>query len=531
MKKWLTLLLALAVCGSACAETLEVSARGDEVLAAQQRLAELGYLSGGADGIFGAQTAGAVELFQEKNGLTPTGEIDEATREMLDSDGAIALLPTLKKGSRGDAVAAVQAKLIALGYLSGEADGIYGADTAAGVQAFQRHLIAQGVDVTADGAADWLTQEVLLDENYSTFVRILQMGDADAEVARLEQKLIDLGYLDGRADEKYDDYTAAVVAAFQTDSGLTVTGAADKDTVDAMFGENPATAAASVPHDVAQGDFNDAVRGVQAVLIRHGLLGGVTDGIYSETVEAALERYHEYLLREGSELAPLLEKRGAVTVTAQEAMAGEALVFVDPWDEADKAVVTRVQNRLHTLYYMHQRDIDGYFGEVTREALEAFQEKNGLEITGVADDATQRALFSADAAANVTPHLIEVSIADQEVYVYALNADGEYELDRTFICSTGVLDSTPRGIFMDTLRVRYWHYFVNFDHWAQYTYQITGPIMFHSILYLEQDEETLCYDTLEALGTPASHGCVRLRPEDAGWIFENCAHGTIVKIY
>lgn len=48
-------------------------AKGDEVKEIQERLIELGYLSGSADGIFGAQTEAAIRSFQEMNGLGITG--------------------------------------------------------------------------------------------------------------------------------------------------------------------------------------------------------------------------------------------------------------------------------------------------------------------------------------------------------------------------------------------------------------------------------------------------------------------------
>lgn len=39
---------------------------------------------------------------------------------------------------------------------------------------------------------------------------------------------------------------------------------------------------------------------------------------------------------------------------------------------------------------------------------------------------------------------------------------------------------------------------------------------------------TLSVKSFEALGTPASHGCVRLLVSDAKWIYDNCKEGTII---
>ena len=52
---------------------------GSEVRQIQQRLIQWGYLSGTADGIYGAKTEAAVKRFQRNNGLTPDGIAGSAT--------------------------------------------------------------------------------------------------------------------------------------------------------------------------------------------------------------------------------------------------------------------------------------------------------------------------------------------------------------------------------------------------------------------------------------------------------------------
>ena len=51
---------------------------------AQQRLAELGYDPGVADGVAGAQTQAALRAFQSAHGLRPTGRMASPTREALE---------------------------------------------------------------------------------------------------------------------------------------------------------------------------------------------------------------------------------------------------------------------------------------------------------------------------------------------------------------------------------------------------------------------------------------------------------------
>ncbi|MBQ3574066.1 MAG: peptidoglycan-binding protein, partial [Clostridia bacterium] len=60
--------------------------RGDEVLALQNRLYELGYFSDVRDGIYGGKTVDAVKLFQYAVNLEATGTADRLTLILLYSD-------------------------------------------------------------------------------------------------------------------------------------------------------------------------------------------------------------------------------------------------------------------------------------------------------------------------------------------------------------------------------------------------------------------------------------------------------------
>ena len=61
--------------------------------------------------------------------------------------------------------------------------------------------------------------------------------------------------------------------------------------------------------------------------------------------------------------------------------------------------VWKLQERLQALgYYMDA--VDGQFGQGTRDAVIAFQQKNGLDADGYAGEETQRVLYSEDAIPN-----------------------------------------------------------------------------------------------------------------------------------
>ena len=508
----------------------EKSQAANEVREVQQRLIDLGYLSGTADGIFGDRSASALKVFQALAGLKATGAMDDDTRKALFADDARAVPAKLSSGTKGDEVVALQQRLIQLGFLSGKADGSYGRGTAAGVKRFQEHLLEQGVDgdlgITANGEASSATQALLFDPDYSCYIGDIAPGDEGGEVLRMERRLNSLGYMDADPDETFDDYAAAAAAAFREACGLGEGSVLDRAAQDALFAVDAASAEHFVPHDIASGDKGLAVRAVEEALFRGGMTIQTPGDRYGDGTIASVQRLHDYLSARGDEHAELFEDAGKLSVEAQTFITDTWLSKPETGD--DEASLMRMQRRLHTLYYLAKAYVDGVDGAITTEALEAFQTTNGLPVTGRADIATCGMLFSDKAVPKQLPYRVEVSIEEQRVYVYQLNDAGEYELVQTFVCSTGLGNSTPRGIFLDGFPVNTWHHFQKFDCWAKYSFEIEGDIMFHSVLYSKKDDSTLREGSLYALGQKASHGCIRLKVKDARWLFTNCKRGTLV---
>ena len=206
------------------------------------------------------------------------------------------------------------------------------------------------------------------------------------------------------------------------------------------------------------------------------------------------------------------------------------------------AEVRRLQGKLKTLGFMTGK-ADGIFGRQTVSAVRTFQQQHKLTVDGIAGEKTQRALYSASAKTYVPPvpkqpkgkpYLLKVSTKDQRVYAYSWSEKtGAYtNLARTMVCSTGLASTpTPKGTYKNTTPVVRWGYFPKYDVWAQYLYRIQGPYLFHSVLYDEADESTVRWGSVNKLGSPASHGCIRLSVEDARWIYNNCPAGTTVTVY
>ena len=105
----------------------------------------------------------ALKVFQQMNGLSADGVADTYVYAVLFSSDAIAMnqggIPTsatLRTGSSGTAVKALQERLIELGYMEGVADGSFGSTTANALKMFQANN-----GLTSDGVAGLTTINAL----------------------------------------------------------------------------------------------------------------------------------------------------------------------------------------------------------------------------------------------------------------------------------------------------------------------------------------------------------------------------------
>lgn len=80
------ILAAAAVLALALTTDLTAEQR-DDVKSAQQALAQAGHDPGAIDGVVGSQTSAALRAYQKANGLSETGQLDEATLAKLQPSG------------------------------------------------------------------------------------------------------------------------------------------------------------------------------------------------------------------------------------------------------------------------------------------------------------------------------------------------------------------------------------------------------------------------------------------------------------
>ena len=192
------------------------------------------------------------------------------------------------------------------------------------------------------------------------------------------------------------------------------------------------------------------------------------------------------------------------------------------------ADVKALQERLSSLKY-YPGAIDGQFGGNTQAALWAFQEINGLTVTGVVDAATKRALvhpktYESPSYAGKRATRVEVSQALEVLVLFKNNqielishvsSGGGYYYDcGSDGCAQAV---TPNGTYNTT---------VFMPGWVQVPLgEMYNPVFFISTVF------AIHGDTYVPEG-PASHGCIRV-PMDVSYIFYKMVKtpGTQVHVY
>ncbi len=280
---------------------VQLHSEGSDAKLVQQRLKDLGYYRGRVDGIFGSASVAALKKFQENNGLQADGVAGESTYRLLFSWGALAsgctatpaptaegatatpvptgtvtpqvtpapVYETLRKGMTGDAVKLMQEALINLGYLSGTSDGNYGDATVSAVRAFQKtngltvdgiagnqtlqvlySIGAKAAPVTATPAPTATAKATATPTATAKGTQVtptptpgnLKQGSTGNAVKEMQERLIALGYLSGKADGIFGAKTFAALVAFQKANRLTADGIFGVKTQKALSSSSAKTA-------------------------------------------------------------------------------------------------------------------------------------------------------------------------------------------------------------------------------------------------------------------------------------------------
>lgn len=436
--------------GNASYQLLQSGSRGDHVTALQEALIELGFLTGRADGVFGTGTAQAVMAFQRKNGYPVTGKADQNLQALIYSGTPLNIsgkktevntLPaidgwTVRAGNTGILVRTIQSMLLDKGYAV-SVTGTCDAKTVAAVKAFQKQN-----GLKQDGICGPETQQLLFGNGLSAFATAtpiptptptvlpelakpattVRYGSKGTDAKMVQQRLIDLKYLSGKADGEFGLQSVAALKAFQRNNKLEDDGVAGSGTVSLLFShlalsadEKPTVLATPTPPPTSQEITKDNV-----VLIKQGVTGNAVLrlqqrlqqlGYYTSSLDSKCEMDDVVAIRlfqrknglnedgvAGYDTQVLLYSDSAIMYNGN--LAGSLTMSYETLKKGMTGdAVKQLQSRLIELNYLSGKP-DGIYGTSTAEAIYYFQKLNGLVRDSIAGEATLRKLFSTSAIPN-----------------------------------------------------------------------------------------------------------------------------------
>ena len=354
----------LAVVGAliAAAGASTWAEEADRVQRAQQILSGLGYYEGTVDGVAGPGTRGAVQRFQDDNGITPTGQVDDYTwgvlQQRMASGTGVAAAP-----GADESIQQAQQILTSLGYDPGPIDGQMGSKTRNAIQAFQN---ASGL--TANGQLNAETMTALRSRSGAGSSQAATSGDPDLREA--QRLLVALGYGNLDVDGRMGPATTTALAEFQRAEGLNRNGRLTPATLERLRLRVP----------TAQVRTDPVVADAQAWLKLLGYDVSTSDGVMGPETVRAISRF------QGDEN---LRRTGTITPETYERMRARAREVTDI--PRENPFIAEAQQLLIDAGF-DPGTPDGMSGGKTEAAMRAFQEAEGLRVTGTLTLETLNAL-------------------------------------------------------------------------------------------------------------------------------------------
>ena len=270
---------------------LKVGKNGDDTKKLQQKLIELGFLSGSADGIYGEGTKAAVKALEEYIRELET-DVIKANPTPTPTPAAI---PTPEitaaataQSSEHEMTLVPKATEVPLPTPSPEA-------THAPMDVADDALLRQPL-TEVDGVAENTLQAYIYSDSFVSARTALAQGDTGVDVTRLQRKLRYLGCSADEPDGNYGTGTARAVRIFQHYNGLSETGEADIETQTLLFS---ADAQAPTYAILSEGSSGDNVKTLQTRLRILGFTNISADGHYGSGTKTAVETLQQYMISTG----------------------------------------------------------------------------------------------------------------------------------------------------------------------------------------------------------------------------------------
>ncbi len=326
---------------------------------------------------------------------------NEVQKQVQQMQKRIAAGDALNLGDKGAAVIALQKHLKAAGLYTGKVTGTFDEATEAAVKAFQA---AKGLE--ASGIAGGKTFKALKAVNVYVkdgFKTAAKEGQRGSDILRAEKALEKLGFRPGKVDGVFDAKTQAALQRFRkSDKNVADKG---KAIGERLYGElrkdakamdhaawrrrdvvknvkphkrlDDATAKAAAKGDgVAIGAKGRAVANIEKHLEAAGYDVGARDAKFTSRTEAAVKAFQR---------ASGMPETGVVDAKTWGRLRGVLFAATGATSPAQRlgergGAVKSVENKLRKLGFNIKAD--GVFDKSTERAVERFQKKHKLKVTG-----------------------------------------------------------------------------------------------------------------------------------------------------
>lgn len=462
--------------------------RGDWVADLQQKLKDKGYYKGSVDGIYGKGTEDAVYAFQKANKLKTDGKAGAKTMEALNAaeqTSAATAIPapevtqsppfqeTLGEATYPYQTIATASVNLRKGASTGSAR-ILTIPSGASITVIEtkgNFLKVSYGKYTGYAMSDYISvpeqylsgKSLPFDSSARQNYEILSAGSSGDKVRTLQQALTELGFYKGSIDGVFSAGTLSAMKAFQDKNKLRATGVATPEIQQLIYEKRPRNAGNKLVnlkilppisgYPMQQGDMGDAVMQLNRNLIELGHYTGTATNEYTAKTTNAVKAFQKaHSIKQTGKvdeftLLAINTALGIVTQpTAQpgpEATASPNFVTLKSGTRG--VAVTQLQTRLVSLGY-DQSTPDGIYGSKTEAAVKAFQKRNNLLVNGIADYATQYALYSADAVSSDASAVLPSVGPLQETLRIGSVGDAVITLQSRLL-SLNYLKGTADGIF------------------------------------------------------------------------------------
>lgn len=200
-------------------------------------------------------------------------------------------------------------------------------------------------------------------------------------------------------------------------NGHSSTTPSNMDSTSYDSSSSSSSSSSSTPSTWSNGSSGEEVEKIQKRLQELGFYTGPIDGEFGNATEQAYRAFQEaagvtvdgiagsdrdVLYSDDAPHAQKAEEPATEETTPEETVPEETAPVIIAQNGDFSEEVIAIQQKLLDLGYFGIQPT-GFYGDMTEEAIKAFQTQNGLEATGILDSETYALLFSAEAAANPAP--------------------------------------------------------------------------------------------------------------------------------